>query len=127
MIFLCGFTNLTDAKKNDPAEWTTLVLLSPYIEKAIDEYYGDSVVFNYMGQPTVRQIAFYDAKVEYIRKLPFEINQSDFMYEIKVSVPTFHGAHNPPYANEVMTFIVNPGAEPKLINYESIKIYHEIT
>lgn len=69
------------------------LLLNPHIGVAID---------NFFGKPT--QYALYDAAIK-------EISQAgnDFVYKVTISVPTFHGAHNPPYGIEKMTFSIRPG------------------
>jgi hypothetical protein len=117
IFLLYGFTSVD---KCDLSQGVNIALLSPYIEKAINEHYGDKIVIDYKGQPSARQIAFYDAKIENISKI--ESAQNQFLYEIKVSVPTFHGAHNEPYAIEKMTFCVALNDEPKPINYESVQV-----
>lgn len=76
-----------------PKDFAILILLYPHIDKAIQDYYGE---------PT--QSALYDATVNFVLKA-----NSNFQYRISVSVPTFHGPHNPPYGLETMTFLVKPG------------------
>lgn len=69
------------------------LLLNPYIRVAID---------NYFGEPT--QYALYDATIKEISQV-----NNDFIYKVTISVPTFHGAHNPPYGIETMTFTIRSG------------------
>lgn len=76
----------------------------------LDEHIYNAIR-NYFGEPT--QYALYDAKVNGITR-----PGTDFTFEITVSVPTFHGPHNPPYGLETMTFRVKPGGNITLIKYE---------
>jgi len=96
------------------ANSTIINLLNPYIDNAIKEYYRDTIILDYMGQPTATQTALYDAKVNQIVRI-----DDSFSFKVTVTVPTFHGAHNPPYGLEKMTFIIQPGGVT-LINYEHI-------
>ena len=61
-------------------------LLSPYIYKAIKNYYGE-----------IRQ--YTDAKIINIKRL----EPGSFNFETTVSVLTFTGPHNPPYGLETIT------------------------
>ncbi len=63
-------------------------ILSPYIDKAIENYYGES-----------RQFDLWDAKITNIKRL----QPGSFNFEITVSVTTFKGPHNPPYGLEIVT------------------------
>lgn len=76
-----------------PTDSAIAILLFPYIDKAIQ---------NYFGEPT--QYALYDAKVNSITQVG-----TNFIYKIIITVPTFHGPHNPPYGLETMTFIIKSG------------------
>lgn len=69
------------------------LLLYTHIDEAIQDYYGERT-----------QFALYDAVVNNISRVG---NNSS--YNIIISVPTFHGAHNPPYGLETMTFTVKTG------------------
>ncbi|MDS1002082.1 DUF3888 domain-containing protein [Clostridium sporogenes] len=65
-----------------------LRILSPYIDKAIENYYGES-----------RQFDLWDVKITNIKR----IETGSFNFEITVSVTTFKGPHNPPYGLETVT------------------------
>ena len=82
-----------DTVVSPEATATIALLLNPYIGVAIDDYFGE---------PT--QYALYDATVKEISQV-----KKDFIYKITISVPTFHGAHNPPYGIETMTFTIQSG------------------
>ena len=123
MIVLSGFTFVNRAGANEETEGheAKIILLSPYIENAINQHYGDQVVFDYMGQPTARQVALYAAQIDGIRKVTERPgNGYEYFYMITVAVPTFHGAHNDPHALEVLTFIVKPNIEPQVVDYRHI-------
>ena len=107
-----------------PSEDAIIGLLTPFIEKAINEHYGNQVVLDYMGQPSARQVALYNAQIDSIQRVTERPgNGHEFFYMIKVTVPTFHGAHNDPHALEEMMFRLVPsigGIVPTLIHYQSI-------
>ena len=115
---LMGFTQ--PQHENTKEETAILILLSPYMEQAINNFYGDKIALDYMGRPATRQTAFYNARVDYIKRITN--TQSQFTYEVKVTIPTFHGAHNDPQACEVMTFIIEPLTEPKLVAYQNVPL-----
>lgn len=62
----------------------------------------DSAIQTYYGQPT--QFALYNAKILMIEKI-----DNSFSFDVLLEVPTFHGAHNPPYGLEKMKFAIKPG------------------
>lgn len=61
----------------------------------------DSVIQTHYGQPT--QFALYDAKILMIERI-----DNSFYFDVLIEVPTFHGAHNPPYGIERMRFAIKP-------------------
>lgn len=65
-----------------------LSVFTPYISKAIENYYGE-----------LRQFDLWDAKIISIKRL----EPGSFNFETAVSVTTFKGPHNPPYGLEVVT------------------------
>ncbi|WP_336824703.1 DUF3888 domain-containing protein [Sporosarcina sp. USHLN248] len=73
---------------------TLLTALSPYISKAITEYYGYPKSF-----------ALYDTEILNIKR------ESDggFQFTVEVQVNTFEGPLNPPYGVETIRFDVNSG------------------
>ncbi len=72
------------------ADSVIIILLYPYITEAINDYFG---------QPT--QWALDGSQINFITKLT-----TDYLYRISITVPTFHGPHNPPYGLETMTFSI---------------------
>ncbi|KRU25951.1 hypothetical protein VT91_12150 [Clostridium sporogenes] len=69
-----------------------LRVFSPYIAKAIENYYGEP-----------RQFDLWDAKIINLKRL----EPGSFNFEIKISVTTFKGPHNPPYGLETVTIKVD--------------------
>lgn len=67
-------------------------MFSPYISKAIENYYGEP-----------RQFDLWSAKILSIKRL----QQGSFNFEIKIAVRTFKGPHNPPYGLEITTIRVD--------------------
>lgn len=61
-----------------------------------------NAVCNYFGEYT--QMALYDGKVTTIAQI-----DNSFSFEVTITIPTFHGVHNPPYELEIMTFTIAPG------------------
>lgn len=82
-----------------------LRLLSPYIDKAIKNYYGE-----------IRQYGLWNAKIINIKRL----EPGSFNFEATVSVITFTGPHNPPYGLETIT--IRFGGE----NVDIIDFKHEV-
>lgn len=97
-----------DIEKPSATDSAIAILLSPYIDKAIEDYYGERT-----------QYALYDAKVNSITQVG-----RNFVYKIIISVPTFHGPHNPPYGLEIMTFTIKSGGLVTLDNYEHKDVCH---
>ena len=88
-------------KQPSPADSVIALLLYPHIDNAIQNYFGEPI-----------QFALYEAKVNSINQVG-----TYFSYQVTITVPTFHGAHNPPYGLEIMTFTIEPGVV-KLDNYK---------
>lgn len=83
-----------------------LRILLPYIDKAIENYYGEP-----------RQFDLWDAKIMNIKRLEPE----SFNFEITVSVTTFKGPHNPPYGLETVTIkIYDSGTHIIKFNHKSL-------
>ncbi len=93
-----------DISKSD-AESVIALLLYDNIDSAIQTYYG---------QPT--QFALYDAKILIIERI-----DNSFGFDVLIEVPTFHGAHNPPYGLERMKFTIKPG-DVELKEYTHIDV-----
>ena len=72
------------------AEQVILRLLHQPTTAAVEEYYGGH-----------RQ--YWRQEVLNVQKIP----ESPY-YEVVIQVETFHGAHNPPYGLETLTFYIGP-------------------
>jgi len=92
----------TPAQKPSATDSAIAVLLQPHIDKAIEDYFGERT-----------QYALYDAKVDSVTQAG-----TNFVFQIVITIPTFHGPHNPPYGLETMTFTVKPGGIVILEKYE---------
>ncbi len=89
-------------KKPSTTDSAIAVLLQPHLDSAIEDYFGKRT-----------QYALYDAKVDRISQVG-----TDFIFQIVITVPTFHGPHNPPYGLETMTFTIKSGGIVILDKYE---------
>lgn len=69
-----------------------LRVFSPYIAKAIENYYGEP-----------RQFDLWNAKISNIKRL----HKGSFNFKIMISVTTFKGAHNSPYGLETITLKID--------------------
>jgi hypothetical protein len=92
-----------DDTNPDPYQRIVIVFLHKSINQAITDYYGG---------PYQRGHDLYNAAVIDLSPL-----QGWAKFNVTVQVMTFVGAHNPPYALEIMTFRVDLGEEPVLIEY----------
>ena len=88
-----------------------MLLLDPYIEKSIQDYFKDKSVLDHFGNPTALQAALYDAKINEITKI-----DNEFSYRVNITVPIFYGAHIP-YGLETMVFSVRTGGNIVLESY----------
>lgn len=96
-------------KKNENTEMVKDILytvLSTHISQAIDQYYEGE---------TRRNFGLYDIEILDIKR-PHE---GGFEFIVTLQVPTYVGAHNPPYGLEIITFNIKPG-RVELINYQHI-------
>lgn len=81
----------------------------------------DQVILRFLYQPTVAAIEeYYGERRQYwqqevlnVQKVP----ESPY-YEVVIRVETFHGAHNPPYGLETMTFYIGPADNVQLVNFD---------
>ena len=87
-------------KKFDAAEQVILRLLYHSTAPAVEEYYGER-----------RQ--YWRQKVIDVQKIP-----ESPPYKVIIQVETFHGAHNPPYGLETMTFYIGPLDTVQLVNFD---------
>lgn len=84
----------------DASEQVILRLLYQPTTAAVDDYYGEP-----------RQ--YWQQEVLSVLKVP----ESPY-YEVVIRVETFHGAHNPPYGLETMTFYIGPLDKVQLISFD---------
>lgn len=85
---------------SDAAEQVILRLLYQPTSKAIEDYYGEHK--QYWRQEVIN-----------VQKIP----ESPY-WEVVIRAETFHGAHNPPYGLETMTFYIGPFDEVQLISFD---------
>lgn len=78
--------DLQDTRERKIQEFL-LMMLYPYIDQAIEEYYGKPKQYE-------------EAKIIDIKRLN---QKGQYSFEIKVQVRTFEGPHNPPYGLETIT------------------------
>ncbi|WP_380630393.1 DUF3888 domain-containing protein [Saccharococcus thermophilus] len=113
-IFLVVGTNNAESKVNQAAataeqlEDLSIYFLTPYITKS---------VLNYYGKKSGTQ--WWKAKIINVKNLEQE---SNYHFLITVQVETFQGAHNPPYATDIMTFHIK-NDRITLIRYQHYKEY----
>lgn len=81
---------------------TLITSLSPYIDKAITQYYGYP-----------KQSALFWTKILNIKRE----QQGGYSFTVKLQVRTFEHAHSSPFGNETMTMSVSPFGV-KVISYE---------
>lgn len=86
-----GYMNQIDSPEKLQTD-LLIRIFSPYIGKAIENYYGEP-----------RQFDLWNAKILKINRL----QQGSFNFEIKISVKTFKGPHNPPYGLETTTIRID--------------------
>lgn len=82
------------------AEQVILRLLHQPTTAAVEEYYGGH-----------RQ--YWRQEVLNVQKVP----ESPY-YEVVIQVETFHGAHNPPYGLETLTFYIGPLDNIQLASFD---------
>lgn len=85
---------------SDAAEQVILRLLHQPTTAAVEEYYGGH-----------RQ--YWRQEVLNVQKVP----ESPY-YEVVIQVETFHGAHNPPYGLETLTFYIGPLDNIQLASFD---------
>ena len=87
-------------KQSDAAEQVILRLLYHPTAVAVEEYFGER-----------RQ--YWWQEVIDVQKIP-----KSLYYKVIIQVETFHGAHNPPYGLETMTFYIGPLGNVQLVNFD---------
>lgn len=81
----------------------------------------DQVILRLLYQPTATAVEdFYGEHRQYWRQEILNVQKvpESPYYEVVIRVETFHGAHNPPYGLETMTFYIGPLDKVQLINFE---------
>ena len=86
--------------QSNAAEQVILRLLYQPTAMAVEEYYGE-------------RKQYWQQEVLNVQKVP----ESPY-YEVVIRVETFHGAHNPPYGLETMTFYIGPFDNVQLVNFD---------
>ena len=87
-------------KRSDAAEQVILRLLYQPTAAAVEEYYG-------------KRRQYWQQEVINVQKIP----ESPY-YKVVIRVETFHGAHNPPYGLETMTFYIGPLDNVQLVDFD---------
>lgn len=87
-------------ERSNAEEQVILRLLHQSTTAAVKDYYGEHR--QYWRQEVL--------SVQKVTESPY--------YEVAIQVETFHGAHNPPYGLETMTFYVGPFDNVQLVNFD---------
>lgn len=87
-------------ERSDAEDQIVLRLMHQPIALAVEDYYGEH-----------RQ--YWQQEVTDVQKVP----ESPY-YKVVIQVETFHGAHNPPYGLETMTFYIGPLNQVQLISFD---------
>lgn len=87
-------------ERSNAEEQVILRLLYQPTAAAVEEYYGEH-----------RQ--YWRQEVLNVQKIP----ESPY-YEVVIQIETFHGAHNPSYGLETMTFYIGPLDNVQLVSFE---------
>lgn len=81
----------------------------------------DQVILRLLNQPTATAVEdFYGEHRQYWRQEILNVQKvpESPYYEVVIRVETFHGAHNPPYGLETMTFYIGPLDKVQLISFD---------
>jgi len=81
----------------------------------------DQVILRLLYQPTATAVEdFYGEHRQYWRQEILNVQKvpESPYYEVVIRVETFHGAHNPPYGLETMTFYIGPLDKVQLISFD---------
>lgn len=87
-------------ERSDAEDQVILRLLYQPTATAVEDHYGEH-----------RQ--YWRQEILNVQKVP----ESPY-YEVVIRVETFHGAHNPPYGLETMTFYIGPLDKVQLISFD---------
>lgn len=82
---------------------------------------GDQVILRLLYQPTAAAVEeYYGEHKQYWRQEVLNVQKvpESPYYEVVIRVETFHGAHNPPYGLETMTFYIGPLDNVRLVNFD---------
>lgn len=96
--------SINQSERNTDLSQTSIIsMLCDNIDRVIKDYYDEKREYN-----------LFDASVLNIVKPEY---QGWGTHDITVQVYTFSGAHNPPYATEIMVFRISLDSDPLLIEY----------
>ncbi|WP_025039301.1 DUF3888 domain-containing protein [Geobacillus sp. FW23] len=104
-IYETESTTTLVVNKND-LEDLSIYFLTPYITKAVQDYYG---------KPSV--IQWWKPKILEIKNLE---PGSRYKFLLKIRVETFKGAHNPPYGIDIITLEIDFD-KIRIIDYKHIE------
>lgn len=82
---------------------------------------AEQVILQFMSQPTATAVEdYYGERRQYWRQKVLNVQKvpESPYYEVVIQAETFHGAHNPPYGLETMTFYIGPLDEVRLISFD---------
>ncbi len=82
---------------------------------------GDQVILRLLYQPTAAAVEeYYGEHRQYWRQEVLNVQKvpESPYYEVVIRVETFHGAHNPPYGLETMTFYIGPLDNVRLVKFD---------
>lgn len=105
---------------------SAVILLSPFVlsANASEDASTDNsqqVILRFLRQPTTEAInGYYGERRQYWRQeiLCIKKETESPYYEVVLRAETFHGAHNPPYGLETLTFYVDPLGQVQLAGFE---------
>lgn len=82
---------------------------------------GEQVILRLLHQPTKTAVdGYYGEHRQYWRQEVLNVQKipESPYYEVVIRVETFHGAHNPPYGLETMTFYIGPLDNVQLVSFD---------
>jgi len=90
-------------------------------QKEISMHASEQVILRLLYQPTTTAVDdYYGEPRQYWRQEVLSVQKAPESpyYEVVIRVETFHGAHNPPYGLETMTFYIGPLDKVQLISFD---------
>ena len=80
------------------------------------------VILRLLYHPTAAAVEeyYYGERRQYWRQEVIDVQKilESPYYKVIIQVETFHGAHNPPYGLETMTFYIGPLDNVQLVNFD---------